>query len=88
MIVDVDGRKYYIRRGPSAFTSRNGKQDVTVSVIGNWGARAADNKLYRGCATFAAESGEIIREYEKIPAQFSVDWLRDNGFINKDKETV
>jgi hypothetical protein len=75
------GVKWLISAVASPFTSRRGKIDVMVCKESDWGFRAEDRKLYRGCLKLAAEDGSIIRDYEAVPSNITVDFLRDRGFV-------
>jgi hypothetical protein len=77
----INGKKWRVDRAPSIFTPRKGKEDVTISVEGQWGGVSDDGKRYRSCVRIAAESGETICSYERVPDEFSTTWLRENGFV-------
>lgn len=85
--VEFGKDKYLIRRGPSIFTSRNGKQDCVIkkrnnATYGAHGAREDDGKLYNIVKIIACESGELLRDHEEIPADISTDFLKDQGYID------
>ena len=82
MRVELDGNHYWIIKAPSCFTSRKGKEDVSVYKRGSWGRRQPDGKLYRCCLRLDAESGNLVRVYESIPQQINVGWLKQVGFIS------
>lgn len=79
--------KYIIRRGPSIFTPRNGKQDCVIrkrnnAPYGAHGAREADGKLYNIVKILACESGAILRDYENLPMQINSDFLKAQGYLD------
>jgi hypothetical protein len=49
---------------------------------GEYGSREEDNKKYRTSLWIACESGEILRSYETIPNSISLEFLKDNAFID------
>lgn len=83
MYIERDGNKWWINRGPSPFTSRQGLEDVGIYKKSAWGRRQADGSLYKCCKRMAAESGEIIRDYEPVPSELTVEWLSQAGFIDR-----
>lgn len=88
MYLTINSKKWCVRRSPSAFIPRNGKDDVRIMVEGTWGERHEDNKLYHSCCVRQAENGEIIRQYETVPPIFTVAWLRENGFVDSSADMV
>jgi len=82
MYFEHNGAKWLIKRGPSCYVSRVGKEDVYVEKAGDRGGRGSDGRLYRCCRKFAAESGEVLRDHESTPPHITVDWLRQAGFID------
>ncbi len=82
MHIEIDGNYYWVGKGPSCFTFRKGKDDVSIYKRGLWGRRQPDGKLYRCCLKLDAESGNVVRDYEALPNQFTVNWLKQVGFIS------
>ena len=81
MRIELDGNLYWIIKAPSCFISRKGKDDVSIYKCGSWGRRQPDGKLYRCCLKLDAEDGNVVRNYESIPQQVTVEWLKQVGFI-------
>ena len=70
MWLELDGRKWIIRRCGSMFTARNNAhqqlEDVNVRGLSNWtrgGSLEADGNIYTLLAIVAVESGEVLRDY-------------------------
>lgn len=77
-----DGRNWIVRKSPSIFTSRKGREDVRVLCQNpEWGGREADGRCYVTAAAFDAETSEIIRNYEPLPAEITVSLLQQWGFL-------
>lgn len=82
MYIDHNGSRWWINRAPSCFTSRKGKEDVSVYKKSAWGRRQPDGFLYKCCLRLSAEDGALVRDYESVPSHITVEWLRQNGFID------
>ncbi len=82
MYTELNGNKWWVNRSQSCFTFRNGKQDVSIYKQSCWGRRQPDGKLYKCCLRLAAEDGSVIRNYETVPSELNVDWLKQAGFID------
>lgn len=82
MYFEHDGNLWWINRAPSCFTTRNGRDDVSVYKRSAWGRRQPDGKLYKCCLRVAAEDGALIRDYEAIPLHITIDWLKQAGFVD------
>lgn len=83
MKIQAHGKDWQIRRKPSVFVSRSGKDDVRIWVESDHGARFSDGKRYSSVQVLAAESGEFIRNYGAIPEQITPNFLRQNGFLDQ-----
>jgi hypothetical protein len=81
--IELDGNPYWIIKVPSCFTSRKGKDDVSIYKRSTWGRRQPDGELYRCCLRLDAETGTVVRNYESIHQQITVDWLKQVGFIKQ-----
>lgn len=71
---------YMINETDSIFTSRIGKRDIRVCLRGQWGGRYGEGNnegQYRTLRIYDSETGEIVRDYEHIPDEFSFQSLRD-----------
>lgn len=82
MYFESNGAKWLIKRGPSVFVSRSGKEDVKIFKQAEWGSRESDGKLYNCRRILAAEDGSMVRDYEAVPNEITVEWLRQAGFID------
>lgn len=84
MKLQLDGKSWKIRRAPSIFTNRNGCEDVHISVESDHGAKDdEDRKYYEGMTVLAAESGVVLRKYRATHKDITLDFLLENGFIDK-----
>lgn len=90
MKAEINRVFWHIRRGPSIFVERNGKEDVfirqEVKSTANGGVRYEDGKLYRLARIVAADTGETLRDYCQIPEELGNDKLRDLGFLEPTHE--
>lgn len=84
MFVTIGNLDYMVMARDSSFSTRQGKRDVRICVRGTWGGRYGDGKYrgyYRTIRIMDAETGELIRDYEYVPDDLSVNALRRLGFI-------
>lgn len=89
MMISSGNRDYRITRNPSIYTSRAGKEDCRIMVESDFthgGARYGD-KLFRTIAVYAAESGTMIRSYERLPNEITMPLLHQWGMIEFPKES-
>ena len=57
-----NGRNWIVRKGPSIFTSRKGKEDVRIlRQNSDWGGMEFDGKRYTTAMVFDAENNQIIK---------------------------
>lgn len=88
MKINLDGNQYKILRRPSIFTNRNNasgvREDCLILVQNSeWGSRDKnDGRLYRMVAMLEAETGNVLREYSRLPVSLTADFLRSNGFLD------
>lgn len=83
MFVPTAKTVYVVKRVPSIFTNRSGKEDCYISKqCKTHGARESDGKLYSCVARIAAESGEFIRSHEPLPAEITLPLLHQWGFVS------
>lgn len=80
--VDHNGNRFLINKEQSCFVSRTGKYDISIYRRSSWGRRQPDGKLYKCCMRLAAEDGSLLRHYESIPPHITVEWLKQEGFID------
>lgn len=91
MDIEVNGTEYFVKRGPSIFVSRNGKQDCTVDrYVTAWqglggGMRPGRSTRSMLVHIFAAESGEVLRNYEDVPRQL-IGRLIELGLVDKHQD--
>jgi hypothetical protein len=80
MIID----NFLIKIGPSIFTSRAGKNDVTIwkESEDRTGAKF-DEKYYRSIAKFCAETGETLRSYGQLPPTITMPLLKQWGLVKQ-----
>ena len=78
----LNNDKVMVYRGPSIFTNRQGKEDCAVEVSGPWGGMEANGKRYHSVIRIACESGEVLRQYETMPKDITLDWLRQAGYVD------
>jgi len=77
-----NGRNWIVRKGPSIFASRKGKEDVRIlRQNSDWGGMEFDGKRYTTAMVFDAENAEVIRNYEVLPDEITIPLLRQWGFI-------
>lgn len=89
MYLKLNGKSWFIKRAPSIYTNRNGCEDTRVMAeSGAHGAKREDGKRYEIIVTLASESGEFLRNYGAIPKEISMEFLLDNGFIDKIPEVA
>ena len=82
MKISVNGKEWLIRRGPSIFSSRSGRMDVRVMRENpTWGGREIDGKLYTTEKIFDSETGDIVRDYGKLPEEINLPMLVIWGFV-------
>lgn len=80
----INHQDYMVSRRDSIYMSRKGKQDVRVFARGEWGGRYGEGKyrgLYRTVRVIDADSGELVRDYERVPDDLSDASLRRMGFV-------
>lgn len=84
MKLQRNGKTWKIERRASIFVSRNGCEDTRVYVEADHGAKdREDNKRYTTVLVVASESGAMLRHYEPVPQEITLDFLQDNGFVDK-----
>jgi hypothetical protein len=84
MFVTVGNLDYMVVEHDSIFMSRRGKRDVSIRVRGQWGGRYGEGKYrgwYRNIRIVDAETGEFVRDYERVPDDLSIDALRRLGYV-------
>lgn len=57
---------------------------MRVCVRGEWGSKYGEGRYcgyYRAIRILDADTGEIIRDYERVPEDLSIEALRRLGFI-------
>jgi len=84
MFVTIGNLDYMVCEHDSFFSSRQGKRDASIRVRGQWGGRYGIGQhqgLYRTIRIVDAETGELIRDYETVPDDLSVDALRRLGYV-------
>jgi len=84
-ITDAKGRNWIIDKGPSIWMTRNGKEDIRIKKQNaGHGMREEDGKYYVTAAVFAAESGEVLREYEAVPDEVMIRLFNHGIYGNKE----
>ncbi|WP_373031660.1 hypothetical protein [Sulfurovum sp.] len=87
MKVTENDKTYMIKKGPSIFTNRNNASikldDVSIFESGKDHGVKFEGEEGRFCtiARIAAEDGDFIRSYSKLPNCINVDLLRQWGFV-------
>jgi hypothetical protein len=84
MFVTIGNLDYMVCEHDSIFSSRRGKRDISIRVRGQWGGRYGEGNyrgLYRNIRIVDAETGEFVRDYERVPDDISVDALRRLGYV-------
>jgi len=84
MFVTIGNSDFMVVEHDSIFMSRRGKRDVSIRVRGGWGGRYGQGEyqgLYRTIRIVDAETGEFVRDYERVPDELSVDALRRLGYV-------
>jgi len=80
----IKNSEYLIKKHPSIFMSRAGRQDCSIfKQCETHGIRENNNKLYTIIAIIESETGEYIRNYERLPPEITFPLLQQWGFITK-----
>ncbi len=83
MVIPVEKTTYLVKRVPSIFTNRVGREDCYVSrLCQTHGARESDGKKYTCVARIEVETGEYLRNYETLPSEITLPLLRQWGFLD------
>lgn len=84
MYINTINGEYLIKKQPSIFMSRAGKNDCLIlKQCETHGIRENNNKLYTIIAIIESETGEYIRDYEMFPPEITLLLLQQWGFITK-----
>lgn len=84
MYLKLNGKSWLIKRAPSIYTNRNGLDDTRIMAESDThGAKMEDGKRYETVMALCSESGERLRDYGAIPEDITMEFLLDNGFIDK-----
>jgi len=91
--LQIDNRHYFCSRGRSVLTSRNNAsvqmEDAVLFLADgdeSKGGLLVNGRRYRSIHRWCAHTGETLISHEAVPAEFTLDALRQAGLVDETEE--
>jgi len=78
LLTEMKVGKYLIQRYKSIFTNRSGKEDCNIYQK----VKRMNFVGYEAFLRIECETGDVIRQYNKMPGCISMEFLKQEGFID------